>query len=238
MKNCRKYLHTMLVVFIVGAAVLTTASAFAQDNRINADLHREQIQRYSAEWWQWSLGLPAAVNPLAFKDKKPAADYCGVGQHGKVWFLGGTLDGTPANRTCTIPADMSIFFPIINAECSTIEGNGTQAAELRTCVEDLINHVQVKTLAVSVDGRALKDLAKTRVQSELFSFTLPPADILGLFGQSPNPSPAVSDGYWVMLSPLSPGAHTIKLHGEVKFDDGSTFAQDVAYTVTSVATSN
>ena len=235
MNNHRRYFHSMLAVFIVSTIVLGAASAFAQESTINVDLNKDRLQSYSVEWWQWSLGLPAAVNPLAFKDKKPAADHCGVGQHGKVWFLGGTLDGTPANRNCTIPADTSLFFPILNAECSAIEGQGKNEAELRTCVKDLIDLVTVKTLAASVDGHALKDLPNTRVQSQLFNFTLPVGDILGLFGKSPNPSPAVSDGYWVLLAPLSPGAHSIKLHGEVKFGDGSKFTQDVTYNLTIVA---
>lgn len=234
MNNYRKYFHSVLIICMVSTVVLTTAAAFAQESSLNADQNKELLQRYSTEWWQWSLGLPTSVNPLAFKEEKQSADYCGVGQHGNVWFLGGTLDGTPAKRTCTIPADTSLFFPVINAECSAIEGSGKNEIELRACAKDLINHVIVKKLAVSVDGRSLKDIANTRVQSSLFNFTLPPGDILNLFGKNPNPSPAVSDGYWVLLSPLSPGKHTIKWHGDAKFDDGSTFAQDVTYSVTIV----
>ncbi len=116
-----------------------------------------------------------------------------------------------------------------------IEGTGKNKAELRTCAQKLIDGVNKKTLAVSIDGHALKDLPNTRVQSQLFSFTLTVGDILGLFGKSPNPSSAVSDGYWVLLSPLSPGAHTIKLHGNVKLEDGSTFTQDVTYNLTIVS---
>jgi hypothetical protein len=41
--------------------------------------------------------------------------------------------------------------------------------------------------------------------------------ILSKFGLDPQPagtfSPAVSDGYWVMFTPLSPGQHTIHFEG-------------------------
>jgi len=46
---------------------------------------------------------------------------CSAGQSGPVWFLGGTfttIEQSPgvvvgiANRTCTVPADKALFFPI------------------------------------------------------------------------------------------------------------------------------
>ena len=37
------------------------------------------------------------------------------------------------------------------------------------------------------------------------------------------------DGYWVMLNPLPPGAHTISIHAKSVFAGGSSFVVDVTY---------
>jgi len=64
------------------------------------------------------------------------------------------------------------------------------------------------------------DLKSYRIQSPLFSVTLPEDNI---FGVTAGPTQAVSDGYWVFLSPLSPGNHEIHFRGAtVDFTIGST----------------
>ena len=96
------------------------------------------VRELSAAWWQWALSIPASVNPLG----DPTGSLCGVGQHGKVWFLGGTLDGSPANRSCKVPAGTAIFFPVINAECSVIEDQTLQnKAELQACAKGFMDLV-------------------------------------------------------------------------------------------------
>jgi hypothetical protein len=40
-----------------------------------------------------------------------------VGQRGPIWFLGGFFGGTddkPVTRTCSVPADKVLFFPVAN----------------------------------------------------------------------------------------------------------------------------
>jgi len=75
-------------------------------------------------------------------------------------------------RTCTVPSGKAILFPIINAECSQIEGNGNTQQELSKCAKDLID--AVTTVTATVDGVDLQDLTTPnspyRVQSPLFTF--------------------------------------------------------------------
>jgi hypothetical protein len=224
MKSSKKWRSAAAIVGIAVGLVAPVLS-FADDG--NKTINRGVLKELSDDWWQWSLSIPAVVNPLSFNTEEESARYCGVGQHGNVWFLGGTLDGSEAERRCTIPAGMYIFFPIINAECSSLEGNGTTEEELRACVKGLIDNVTF--VEAHVDGVALKGEQRSRVQSTLFSFTLPPGDVLKLFGGQPNPTPAVSDGFWVLLRPLSAGAHTIEWRGVATFPDGSTFEQKTKY---------
>jgi hypothetical protein len=193
---------------------------------------------WSAAWWQWALSIPANQHPLS-----DTAD-CSAGQSGKVFFLGGTFTAVPgsgpneivgsAERDCTIPTGKAIFFPILNGECSTIEGNGTTEAELRDCAEFLADHVQ--DMVVTIDGVPLQNLDRYRVQSPLFEFG--PLPNPNLFGLTPGAtSPAVADGFYLLLAPLSVGHHTIHFSGEAVFtlaEDGFdlTFILDITYNLT------
>lgn len=135
-------------------------------------------------------------------------------------------------------ASKAIFFPVINAECSEVEevavGNPIPTAEeMRACADFLIDHV-TETEA-SIDGRPVNSQRIGRVQSPLFSFTLPEDNILGIEDPDPNPSLAVSDGFWLFLSPLSVGEHVIHFRGVAPFPEfGFTFETEVTYFLTVV----
>jgi hypothetical protein len=176
------------------------------------------IGELSAAWWQWAFSIPTSVNPLG----DPEGKLCMVGQHGRVWFLAGTLSGEPADRKCTIPAETRILIPALNGECSAIEGDGGTEAKLRKCVNGLIKGASGTG---KVDGKAVKVV---RAESPLFSFTLPADNVLGVNTKTkgPNPSPSVAAGLWVFLPPLAPGKHTIHVIGRV-----GDFTQDVRYTI-------
>jgi hypothetical protein len=74
------------------------------------------------------------------------------------------------------------------------------------------------------------------VASPVFSYTLPADNVYAaLDGGIPVPArtvtPAVGDGVYVMLKPLSPGLHTIHFSGD--FGPGN-FGLDVTYHITVV----
>jgi hypothetical protein len=96
-----------------------------------------------------------------------------VGTAGEVTTSGGTSGHTGDVRTCTtpIPRGTTIFFPLLNTECSTLEGNGKTEAELRACATDIINHVDIDSLTLTIDGVPSDQLAK-RVQSGPGGFQL------------------------------------------------------------------
>jgi hypothetical protein len=66
------------------------------------------------------------------------------------------------------------------------------------------------TLEVSIDHAKVKNLDQYRVTSPVFTVFLPEDAVLGL-GPTGNFGPVVSDGFWLLLRPLSPGSHTIQL---------------------------
>ncbi len=64
----------------------------------------------TGQWWQWTLSTPADTNQVL----DGSGAFCMVGQRGPVWFLGGTFTGQPTVRTCSVPDNVSLFFPVIN----------------------------------------------------------------------------------------------------------------------------
>jgi hypothetical protein len=188
---------------------------------------------WSVAWWQWATRLPATAHPLF--DTAEA----GEGQSGPVWFLGGKFCATDnpnchpenATRQARIPQGKYVFFPILNGECSTVEGNGTTEAELRSCAQAMVDGMT--NLACEVDGLALGGLEQGRLRSGLFTYTLASHDnVWKAVGSTNVPdgatTPAVGDGYYVMLDPLPIGLHTIRFHGELP---AYSFALDLTYNI-------
>ncbi|HEC19367.1 MAG TPA: hypothetical protein ENI97_08485 [Gammaproteobacteria bacterium] len=65
---------------------------------------------YVNMWWQWAVSMPASESPV--RDRM--GDKCGVNQVGPVWFLAGGYGSSHIKRSCTLPSDKYIFFPVIN----------------------------------------------------------------------------------------------------------------------------
>lgn len=185
---------------------------------------------WSAENWKWLFSIPAASNP--------ANDFTGVnatlGQSGNVWYLAGSFCPEPpatcsnftVTRTFTMPAGVALFVPILDAECSTAEGNGTTDAELRACAQGFMD--LGSGLSCDIDGVSVENLNAYRVQSPLFTFgPLPAGNILG--APVGSTSPSVSDGVFLMIRPLKAGAHTIHYTGAIP---SFGFGMDITYHIT------
>ena len=177
---------------------------------------------WTARFWQWLHSIPKPDSPAADTTGKN----CALKQTGTVWFLPGTFGGTN-ERTCTIPAGKAILVSLINVMCSYAEHHLKTEPDLRACAK--ADQDKVTTTSITVDGVQLNPV---RLQSPLFTVTLPPNNALGL---KPQTSPAISDGYWVFLQPLPPGSHTIHSSGSlVDFTTTGTvnFASDAIYHIT------
>jgi hypothetical protein len=188
---------------------------------------------WTAEWWKWALSIPLATNPLNDQTGANAAS----GQSGPVWFLAGTFcadlnagcDFATASREINVPSGKALFFPILNAECSTFEGNGTTDADLRACAASSMD--LATGLACEVDDIPVTDLPSYRVQSPSFTWGPLPADNMllafGVDAPAGTTSPAVGDGIYLMLPPLHPGTHRIHFTGFF----GIFFGLDVEYVI-------
>jgi hypothetical protein len=231
--------HTRPLIAIVGIIglglmmPLTMAVADAQP-----------FEQLSAEWQQWSLSIPASVNPVP----DSTGIYCMVGQRGALWFLVGSSGSGPIMRTCMVPEGTTLFFPVINfvnIDTPKVCGQGPK----RIPVEDLRAGAAAFidgaiNLLVEVDGKPIGNLQ--RVQSNVFEIALPEDNVFDApcssLGGVPAGiySPAVDDGYYVLLSPLKGGKHTLHIHAENLGDPSNPdddFVLDVTYHLTVVPVS-
>lgn len=179
---------------------------------------------WSAAWWQYVLEIPTGDNPAADNE----GDKCGFQQQdGPAFFLVGAFTSESVTRSCRVPAGKILVVPILNTECSTVEGEGYFGAnekELRICAGKSGDGINVSSLKLLVDKKRVPNLYKHRVQSPVFSFTLPADNILGIADPAKLTGLAVSDGYWAIIPPLPAGNHTVHFEGTV-----GTFSLDITY---------
>ena len=230
-----------LALLVVPAGAQNTQSGPVVIPRDSVYLGRTYSD-WSAAWEQWAYSIPASKHPLFDNGN------CNTAQSGPVFFLGGkycynngTCSYTNVVRMCTIPSSKAIYFPIIESEDSALEedvaenpGNPDfqQIAYMRSYAA---GNMDPAVVSAWLDGMPIPQLQQRfRVQSTAFSFTLPADNYLAaIYPQGSNNFqagtyyPAVDDGWFVMLSPLPPGRHTLHFRGTI-----GTFNLDVKYYLT------
>jgi len=234
----------MVLVVVALVAMLPMPSAKADgrgDPKVIAPdsvAYGRTYGEWSAAWEQWADSIPVANHPLFDNGD------CSVGQSGPVWFLGGKFCGNGAScnytgvvRSCSIPAGKALYFPILNYEDSALEesvaenpGNETyqQVTTLRGI--EAVSMDGASSVFCSVDGVPIKDLMQNyRVQSTVFGFTLPTDNLFKtIYGNNGFTAGSyffgVDDGWYVMLAPLRPGPHVVRISGV-----NGGYALDVTY---------
>lgn len=179
----------------------------------------------AAQWWQWASSMSDDSGAVA--DTTGAK--CGMEQSGSVWFLAGSYESSKVKRYCTVPAGKAIFFPVINYVYW--DENSASVASCKKVQRDAqINDKEVSKLFVEIDGKKLENIQRFHVPSDCF-------DLYARLKTAQRPTEvahAATDGYWILLSPLSKGQHTISFGGAYQEEpDGSaTLKQDIEYVLT------
>ena len=215
-----------------------TPIALAQEASVRGTAFADPFQTLSAEWWQWALSIPTSVNPQLDAGQN-AVQNAVVGQRGPVWFLAGVFGGGRVTRTCRVPEGVALFFPLINSVNINTPGvcgeESKSVEELRNLSAEFIDGAI--NLSLRVDGVAVKGFR--RVKSKVFFVALPEDNVFDRpCAPLPVPagiySPAVDDGFYVLIDRLPAGAHTLRFHAE---NPSARFAQDVVYNLTVVSVS-
>lgn len=216
----------LLIILALAAAGSAYAANPSPVLQPNFKLDGLSAADLSAEWWEWAMSSPDEINPV--RDRSGA--HCGTGQQGKVWFLAGGFGSSLIRRSCTIPADKYIFFPLINMAYWPMTENDGYTCEMAQENAALNNQTAID-LFVKVDGQAVQNPKQYRARtSKCF-------DIYARIPEIYKPYkayPSASDGYWIMLKPLPPGKHTIKFGGQYNKTSSAygDMLQDIEYEIT------
>jgi hypothetical protein len=185
---------------------------------------------WAAQWVGWSFAGPIGQNVI----EDPSGDLCALHQPpSRVWFLAGTFGGA-AERSCTIPRGLALFYPLILTswiDCPGTPDETLSDAEVRdildifafsapTELSTRLNDVPIASLQVPI----------VRTQTPAFTSVLPNGNVVTWCSAPPASLPAgrtgrqIADGYWVMLPALPPGQHTLTLRGAVPgFENSVTY---------------
>jgi len=159
---------------------------------------------WTTKWWEWALSAPITVNPVLDN----TGQFADKNQHDPVWFLAGTIGdkNKVAHRTCIIPKQNAILFPVINYI-------RTPEPRFKTDIE-LANHVQ-KDIDDIVINEAMVDGQEVpifRIKSEPRIFNLIVREE-NKFDIPVGTTMASADGYWVFIKSLNIGQHEVYFHG-------------------------
>jgi hypothetical protein len=182
----------------------------------------------AASWWTWALSQPATKNPL----KDPTGKYCAEGQPASdIWYLAGSNSPEPVVRRCTVPRSRTLLFPVLNVISSWIPDSPTDIATEED-VESLRANARVISdatdLSLTIDGVKVHNLKRFYEESELIKVDLPADNIFGV-PEGKRIDPGADAGYYVAVSGLHPGKHTLVWSGRSEALD---FSQDITYVIT------
>ena len=184
----------MIALAIAGPASAASPNAGRGFLPPQARVHGMTLAGIAGAWDLWAFGSPADSNPLL-------ANRCEASPSDPaIWFLPVSLGGD-YEIECDIPAGAFLVLTPGGYECSGAEGNGETAEELEACVD--ANFAHLSFVAVWLDGRPATNLERYIVTSPLVHLPGP-----NLFIDDPTPSMLKS--YFMVITPLSPGEHTVR----------------------------
>jgi hypothetical protein len=185
-------------------------------------------EEWSTKYWQWTLGQ--STNHL---ESLGDPGICN-GPASRVRFLGPSTIGGEAihveTNHITVPAETPLFLAILalwqdNGNCPLSEFTTFTADQLAAFDQETWNAVTETTC--TIDGIAVKGMTEPtnsvyNVVSTPFSYTTAEKDniLAGELGATCIPGnftvyPAVAEGLYLMLAPLSSGKHTIHTVGVI-----------------------
>ena len=227
-------------LILLSMPMITYADKDKDKATATPEVYGKSIGNWGFEWWMWVLNLPADDNPLFAKGNMD----CSVGQRGNVWFLAGSF-GEVADRTCTIKKGKALFIPILNGfmwspldfktpeDCGNKPGM-TRAEVIRECRTVVAANIDKATkIECMLDGvPCYWSKQIVRAQSAAKSYFIRTGTIVSdSFEYAPGlRKVAISDGYWIMIDPLRPGQHTLRVVS--RYDGNANFNLDVTYHLT------
>jgi hypothetical protein len=207
-----KALLLPLFVILISSLPVT---AHAEDNVIvppDARVAGMLQSEWSKMWWQWAGSFDRSESPVA----DVTGERCNLKQSGPVWFLAGTYSQTRTIRTCKVPRDKYLFFPLINYVVMRPVTRQVSCQAVMSTAKNITDNAS--TLLFEIDGVRTQNLTAHR-QATIGCF-----DMGALTDQKYKVYPSAANGYYIMLRPLSPGKHVLNFGGILP-----GFAQAITY---------
>jgi hypothetical protein len=178
----------------------------------------ESLAQWTEKWFTWAWQAPANENPML----DTTGAYASVDNNGPVFFIAGTTSPlTSADRTFDVPAGKPLLIPMLN-QFDTLDPPATE--------EGIIENFRdsVTSLFATIDGVSITNPESDVVNTGFFSMgkTRPGSEIAAIGAPVGSELyPTLGSGYWLMVSGLSPGEHTLTFGG-AQSDGFSTSVTD------------
>jgi hypothetical protein len=214
-QNGRLRMRLLLASSVTAIGLLLVLLAPTPANAAHAKVDKPDGS-LTVSWWQQFVRITDSNTFIG----------CDVGS-GKIVFLTGiSATVSTVDRSCTTDKAKTFLVPLINVECSTVEGNGETFAELAECATGFAD--AFTDLKLEIDGQPVGNLNRLRVQAES-TFTPVPNNVLIPNISKPTNSKFAADGYWALIK-LTPGEHTLTFGGT--FAGTPPFTTKVTYHLT------
>jgi hypothetical protein len=232
----------VVAISVILALVVAAPIASGQSSSQGKNLGKGQnLGKLTGDWWNWAV----STNPSPLNGGDP----CGGDFVDGVFFLGGSFSSDPVTRTCTVPANTPILFPVVNTACGAaptipvLDENGEPVLDengdptftgdpkpYNKCSKNSLDQIVLNsTMFATLNGEPLEI---QRLESGPFTFTVPSPGSEILPTVPPGSYKSAASGFWVYLPQgLDPGTYT--LHWGGTFPNVG-FTQDITYILTVV----
>jgi hypothetical protein len=198
----------ILAVILMAISGVQVALAKANPGILppNAHPHGKTLTEWGAQVFQTVFTTPLSENPFGGDTGHQCAVEL-IGHMALVW----TNPFDPIQPYyCSLPAGSMAVVPISAYWCdSNIDGLSSEE-ELLQCVNDF--YLPVSDVQASLDGKVLTDIDQYQVTTPATSYTLPEDNVYGL--PPGTTGQFVLRGHFIIITPLSPGEHTIHIQDE------------------------
>jgi hypothetical protein len=186
----------------------------------------------AAAWWQWALQAPKSVNPVL----DATGANCWIDQPASgPWFLAGSFVQTAITRTeCRVPPGRALFIPGANQFYGAFLNDAAWTRSVDYARKQVACEAGANA-TVTVDEQVRPTVHERSIP---FTVQLPTDNVFDLtpdVARNLMLAPTVDQGEYVLVPPLSRGAHKIRITSDFSTSScgGSPpFTNDVTYQLT------
>jgi hypothetical protein len=202
-------LSVLVVILLINFIRVPAMAADSTDLLAGKEPLGKSLEAWATKFWQWNIALPPHF------ETNSCVMYS-VPNSSMVFLINPWTKNYQGN--CSIPSDKYILVPLLVGECDTTlpDAKGGKIKDLWACAESADEPFQ--SWSVMLDNKIISrswgnDIVNPSLIKDIlvrnstkFSINIPKNNNIDV---PPGFYPAVVDGYYLVLKPLSPGEHTL-----------------------------